>query len=337
MPEATLNDADTVRFESVTILSTVKNIVETESLWLDSILSQDYAGKIEIVVIDGGSTDGTLQILHEYAIRHPQLKVTTFPSTQPQALNYALDQGLITNELVALIDGDCVAPTEWLLTLVETLHKERVDAVGGPGLTPPRAGILRRIIGLDLDGRFLAVSEGPVQRHPNMNLIVKTKVLSELRFSEDLPVGYDADFSYRLNEVGYRLWYNPKAAVLHYHRATLRSYVRQQMLYARYAGRLRHRGKPFLTSDNIVSGTMLLEPVLAALVIVVIPFAFFSIYIAAVSVVLVSSLFALFALDVGRTLKVRGERAVLLLFPLYVIRVFAWIVGAARGAIGARD
>jgi len=337
MPEATVNDADTTGFESVTILSTVKNTIETASLWLDSILNQDYAGKIEIVVIDGGSTDGTLRILQEYALRYPQLKVTSFPSTQPQALNHAVEQGLVTNPLVALIDGDCVAPTEWIQTLVETLHKERVDAVGGPGLTPPRAGILRRIIGLDLDGRFLTVPEGPVQRHPNMNLIVRTKVLRELWFVEDLPVGYDADFAYRLNEVGYRLWFNPRAAVFHYHRATMKSYLRQQMLYARYAGRLRHRDKPFLASDNIVSGTMLLEPLVAALVIVLTPFSLVSIYVAAVSVVLVSSLFALFALDIGRTLKVRGEPAALLLFPLYVIRLFAWIVGAVRGLIATRD
>ncbi len=323
------------RFESITILSTVKNIMETAAEWLNSLVTQSYPGRVEIVVVDGGSTDGTRQLLQEYSARFRQLKVASLPSTQPQALNHAMDTGLVSGELVALIDGDCVAPAAWLQTLVETMHEKHVDAVGGPGLTPPNAGTLRRVVGLDLDARFLTTPEGLVRRHPNMDMLVKANVLRELRFSDELPVGYDADFTYRLNRAGYLLWYSPRAAVLHYHRATLKSYMRQQILNAQYALSLPHQAKRFPASDNIVSSTMLLEPIVGVLAIASTPFALISSYLALVSGVLVTSLFALFALDVGKTLRVRREAAALLLFPLYTVRVFAWIVGAIRYASGA--
>src|SRR5206468_8947337 len=189
-------------------------------------------------------------------------------STQPEALNYALDRDLVSGELVALIDGDCVAPKNWLRGLVHVLKEKAVDAVGGPGLTSPDAHGLERIVGMDLDSRFLSHPGGLVKRLPNMNLLLRRDILDVVRFPESWPVAYDEVFGYELNNKGYKLWFDPSSFVWHRHRSTVRRYVLQQVATAKQMARVRRESGRGLKGDNIVSGSMLLQPVVAALLIV---------------------------------------------------------------------
>src|SRR5438093_11489106 len=184
---------------TVTILSTVKNIRETAAAWLEYIATQNYEGGFDIVIIDSASTDGTKEILDAYCARYPKMSAFLHESTQPEALNYALDRDLVSGELVALIDGDCVAPKNWLRGLVHVLKEKAVDAVGGPGLTSPDAHGLERIVGMDLDSRFLSHPGGLVKRLPNMNLLLRRDILNVVRFPESWPVAYDEVFGYELN------------------------------------------------------------------------------------------------------------------------------------------
>lgn len=56
----------------VSIIMTTFNSVSHIRGTLDSVLSQDYPS-IEIVIADGGSTDGTLDVIREYAAQHPSI------------------------------------------------------------------------------------------------------------------------------------------------------------------------------------------------------------------------------------------------------------------------
>ncbi len=314
--------------KSVTILSTVKNIKETVRPWLDSLLSQGYNGKFDIVIIDSCSTDGTKEILMEYAKKYDKIRIEEYESTQPEALNYAINAEVLSGELVALIDGDCVAPKIWLQTLVKTLESKYVDAVGGPGMTPDNANRLQRIIGFDLDVRFLSIPEGLVKRHPNMNLLIKKSVLTELKFNEELHVGYDTDFGYRLNSKGYKLWYNPSAFVWHHHRAALKSYAQQQFQNGKYAFKLYKRMKKGLKGDNINPLTMTLQPIFLGLLLISLPLLLINSYFSILLIVLLIAIFTLFTIDVIRAFKIKKKKSVVLLYLLYTIRLPLWVVGA---------
>jgi glycosyltransferase involved in cell wall biosynthesis len=63
--------------KSLTILSTIKNIKDTCTPWLDSLINQDYAGKFEIVIIDSLSTDGTKEIVNEYSLTYKNIHIIT--------------------------------------------------------------------------------------------------------------------------------------------------------------------------------------------------------------------------------------------------------------------
>jgi len=153
----------------VTILTTIKNMSGTVGRFLDSLLSQEFDQPYDIVVIDSLSDDGTMEILADYAKKHKKIKVIEYQCTQPQAFNYALDNKLVTGDIVALIDADCVAEKDWLKRIVANIESGK-EIVGGIGLTPLESKGLQKVIGFDLDYRFLSAKKGVVKRHPNMNL-----------------------------------------------------------------------------------------------------------------------------------------------------------------------
>lgn len=72
---------------------------------LDSILAQTYE-KIEVLAIDDGSTDGSLQILHSYCNRDPRVKVMHNQNGKGAAgaRNYGIDRS--SGEFICFLDSD---------------------------------------------------------------------------------------------------------------------------------------------------------------------------------------------------------------------------------------
>jgi len=319
--------------KSVTILSTVRNIHETVNGWLESLLIQDYPGKYDIVIIDGGSTDDTVKILESYQKLYGNISLVQYTSTQPQAFNYAIKNKLISNEIVALIDGDCIAPKNWLSSLVATMEQNNVDAVGGPGLTPENSNLLQKVIGFDLDYRFLKTPEGLIKRQPNMNLMVKTGILEQLKFNENLPVGYDADFCYRLNESGYTLWFSPSVIVWHHHRSSIKGYIKQQFLNGKYALKYNLEVNKKLKGDNINPLNMTLQPVFLAFALASAVLWLIDLRFLLLTGIFALSLGLLFSMDIVKAYRINRNPYVVLLYPLYLLRLIAWVFGAIAAVL----
>lgn len=73
---------------------------------LDSILGQDYR-PLEVIVADGGSNDGTVDLLKEYAERHPELTWLSEPDEGPaDAVNKGLAR--VTGDIIGIQSSDDV-------------------------------------------------------------------------------------------------------------------------------------------------------------------------------------------------------------------------------------
>jgi cellulose synthase/poly-beta-1,6-N-acetylglucosamine synthase-like glycosyltransferase len=323
--------------ESVTILSTVKNIKETVEIWLNSLLNLEYNGRIDIVIIDSYSTDGTKEILEKYSKKYDEIKVIEYRSSQPEALNYAVENNRLNGKFIALIDGDCIAPPDWIKNLVGTLNNENVDAIGGPGLTPRDVNFFRRIIGLDLDARFLSTPRGLVKRHPNMNMLIKKTILEKLKFNTNLKVGYDTDFGYRLNSARYKLFYEPTAFVYHYHRSTMRDYIKQQFKTGKYAIKFYSNRKNAIKGDNINPIWMTTQPIFFVLFAISIFFSLFNSFFISVALIFLSMLFTDFTFGVYSALKVKKDILAIALYLLYSLRIIPWLCGAIMGIVQRRS
>ncbi len=94
---------------------------------VESALSQQYAN-LEHIVVDGGSTDGTLQILQEY----PHLRLISEPD---EGMYDAINKGLrlAQGEIIGLLNSDDLYPPGSLSLVAETFSKnpEAEAIVGG--------------------------------------------------------------------------------------------------------------------------------------------------------------------------------------------------------------
>lgn len=71
---------------------------------LDSVLSQDYPD-IEYIIIDGGSTDGTLDIIREYADRDQRIRWISEPD---DGISDAFNKGIrmATGDIIGILNSD---------------------------------------------------------------------------------------------------------------------------------------------------------------------------------------------------------------------------------------
>ncbi len=104
---------------------------------IKSILEQDYPqDKLEVLFVDGRSTDHTADIVKHYSKQHPFIKLLDNPE---RVVPYALNKGLAESkgEVVMRIDGHCTYPTNYISELVRYLYELDADNVGGVWNTQP--------------------------------------------------------------------------------------------------------------------------------------------------------------------------------------------------------
>ena len=95
----------------VSIITVVRNAVGKIEPTVRSVLSQDY-GNVEYIVIDGGSTDGTVDIINRYRDR-----MASFVSERDEGIYDALNKGVMqaTGDWIGIMNaGDVFAADDVL-------------------------------------------------------------------------------------------------------------------------------------------------------------------------------------------------------------------------------
>jgi glycosyltransferase involved in cell wall biosynthesis len=112
-------------FPKVSIVIPTLNAANVLYDCLESIVLQDYPkDKIEIIISDGGSEDGTLALSEKYLAKVVENKLKTGEAGKAAGVRVA------TGEYVALVDSDNILPTStWLKDMIEPLQEQQ-EAVG---------------------------------------------------------------------------------------------------------------------------------------------------------------------------------------------------------------
>lgn len=140
---------------SITVVVPVYNVAGYLRAALDSLLAQDLHDWTAVCV-DDGSTDGSGEILAEYAARDPRILVVHQPNKGVSAArNAALDRA--TGEIVAFLDPDDRVAADWLSRLQEGICG--VDLAWG-GMTMDSSGTLSH----EIPGDVGCVYEGDAVR-----------------------------------------------------------------------------------------------------------------------------------------------------------------------------
>ena len=113
----------------ISIIVPVYNVEMYLSACLDSIINQSYRN-LEIIVINDGSTDMSLQIAESYSAKDDRVKVYSYENA---GLSEARNRGIsvATGEYITYVDSDDQLYPEALKILYKTILKEKADIVQG--------------------------------------------------------------------------------------------------------------------------------------------------------------------------------------------------------------
>ena len=199
----------------VSIIVVVLNMADMIGACLSSLRSLDYPkDKYEVIVVDGGSTDKTVQICQEFDVK--LIKETRKGRGTARNVGVANSRG----DIIAFIDADCVASIDWLRVHVQNHQEISVGAVGGSVINPyiDRSTLPAILSHFDNFAEFdQKLPKRAFYHIPTCNASYKRKVLFAVKcFDDKLDQYEDFLLSRKITDSGYRVLFEPKAKVTHF-------------------------------------------------------------------------------------------------------------------------
>ena len=226
------------------VLATVAVLTYNGETYLEQILraveGQAIDGEVDILVIDSGSTDGTLGIV----ARHPAVRLHQIPNSEfGHGKTRNLAARLARGEFIAYLTHDAIPATDgWLRELLAPLRDTAADIKAVMGKQIPRPGCFP-LLKYEIEGVFAgfgpdfgttvffddgtAKEQGLIDAlsfYSDVNSATRTAFLRneipyrDVRYSEDMMFGQD------IIEAGYKKAYAPRGAVIHSNDLTLDEY-----------------------------------------------------------------------------------------------------------------
>jgi glycosyltransferase involved in cell wall biosynthesis len=226
---------------------------------LESLCRLNYPN-YEIILVDDGSTDATVQIAEKF----PFVKIIR---QENRGLSEARNRGISAalGDIVAFTDSDCRADEDWLHYLVGDLLRSSYVGIGGHNLLPPDDSPVAAAVMVSPGGpAHVMLTDTEAEHIPGCNMAFYRPALNQIGGFDPVfrKAGDDVDVCWRLQQQGHKIGFSPSGFVWHYRRSTVRAYLKQQNGYGEAeallmrkhpqyfnsAGRSRWAGRIYATS-----------------------------------------------------------------------------------------
>lgn len=239
-----------------------------------SVLAQDYpAGLVEVLVVDGRSTDGTrAEVLAAAAAAPDRVRLLDNPARiVPAAMNVGLAHA--GGDVVVRVDGHAALPPGYVSRCVAVLAATGADCVGGVIETVSAEDGVGRAIAAAQSSRFgvgdVAFRTGRADAGPADTVpfgAYPRSVFDRIGgYDEELACNEDDELNLRLLRSGGVVWFDPSISAEYVSRPTLGGLWRQYFRYGRYKVRVAQKRGGFGAVRHVVPATFVTATALSLL------------------------------------------------------------------------
>jgi succinoglycan biosynthesis protein ExoA len=228
-----------------------------EAAALPGLLRQQLAetSGMRIVVADGGSSDGSREIVAEFARENPRVALLDNPARiQSAGINLAVRAASAAECWLIRLDAHCTYPENYVGNLIAVAAEQQATSVVVPMVS--RGENCFQVAAATAQNSRLGTGGSP-HRHVGRGAFVDHghHALIDLEvfrrvggYREDMSHNEDAELDMRMTKAGAKIWLEPALALYYYPRSTIRALWRQYWNYG--SGRARtltlHKMRPKL-------------------------------------------------------------------------------------------
>lgn len=234
------------------VMTVLNNAGQLERFF-ESFLAQTYpVREIEFVVTDGGSTDGTQEVVKRYAQALPNLRLVETPGCSiSKGRNLAIER--TTGEFILTFNSDVRLERNCVQELLRVIEEHpEAGGVAAMQVFPESQGYLARCIYFIPGMAQVSLVTTPALRERDLVEthsvpcecgVWRREALPEGLFDERVRWGEDSEFHFRMMMAGWKIYGTRRARFEHFYKGSLGKFWKQQVEYGCGAGIMFRLGK----------------------------------------------------------------------------------------------
>lgn len=249
-------------YRTVSVIIPIFNEGKNIANCLESLINGDYPlDKLEFIIADGGSSDGTLEVLNMFSIQNKDIKIKVVNNpfrTQGYGLNIAIENADKKSEIILRADAHSSYPRNYISDCVKTLLDVDADNAGGVmvpvGKTPFQKAVafcMTHPIGVGNARFHLGDYSGFVD---TVYLgCFKKEVFEKIGlFDPEMTPNEDAELNLRILKSGGKIYLNSNIRVEYFPRDTMKKLILQYFRYGQGRCRTFKKHSQFTSIRQII-------------------------------------------------------------------------------------
>jgi GT2 family glycosyltransferase len=215
---------------SVSVIIPTYNGASRIGRCLDSLKKQNAGCDLEVIVVNDGSTDNTVEVIQN----HPWVRFLNQNNAGPAA---ARNRGAseASGHIIMFTDDDCETAPGWLNSMLQPFCDPEVVGTKGAYRTS-QVQLMARFVQAEYEEKYRIMAQ-----HANIDFIDtysaafrRDKFLEMNGFDTEFPVACaeDVELSYRMAARGWKMKFAPDAIVYHQHPNSLLGYIKKKFKFA---------------------------------------------------------------------------------------------------------